>query len=169
VWGGRALHAGCGGHSLPSWLPGKWDEVKLDINPACNPDVVASITSLGDIGDYDLVYSSHCLEHLHPWEVDQALSEFRRVLKVGGSLLLILPDLEDVKPTREVLFTADCGPVTGLDMYFGHTESIKTNPFMQHKTGFLKHTLEESLTKAGFSTVVVNRIKDYNLMGGGIK
>lgn len=165
---GRALHVGCGGHALPSWL-GDWEEVKLDINSDVEPDIVASMTDLGEIGEFDLIYSSHCLEHLHPWEVEKALSEFLRVLSTGGKLLLVLPDLEDVRPTNEVLFVADCGPVTGLDMYFGHAESLKTNVYMQHKTGFVKETLIEALTKAGFTGVVVNRIKDYNLMGGGIK
>lgn len=166
---GRALHVGCGGHALPAWLPGEWEEVGLDINPACNPQIVASITDLGEIGTFDLVYSSHCLEHLFPWEVDMALRECYRVLNSKGALLLMVPDLEEVEPTNEVLFVADCGPVTGLDMFYGHAESIKTNPFMQHKTGFMKSTLEQAIAKAGFETVVVNRIKDYNLMGGGVR
>jgi ubiquinone/menaquinone biosynthesis C-methylase UbiE len=165
----RALHVGCGGHKLPEWLPGEWQEVSLDINENCNPDIVASITDMGQIGGYDLVYSSHCLEHLFPWEVDQALRECYRVLNPKGALLLLVPDLEGVAPTNEPLFTADCGPVTGRDMYYGHAESIKLNPFMQHKTGFVKATLEEALRAAGFETVVVNRIKDYNLMGGGVR
>lgn len=166
---GRALHVGCGGHALPNWLPNKYEEVGLDINPNCNPDIVASFTDLGEIGTFDLVYSSHCLEHLTPSEVDRALRECYRVLNPKGALLLIVPDLEDVKPTNEVLFEAACGPVTGLDMYYGHAESVKTNPYMQHKTGFVKETLEQALSKAGFQTVVVNRINDYNLMGGGVR
>jgi SAM-dependent methyltransferase len=166
---GRALHIGCGGHALPAWLPNKYEEVGLDINPNCNPDIVASITDIGEVGTFDLVYSSHCLEHLFPWEVEIALKECLRVLNPGGALLLIVPDLEGVPPTNQVMFEADCGPVTGLDMYFGHAASIKGNPFMQHKTGFVKETLEEALHKAGFAKVIVNRIKDYNLMGGGVR
>lgn len=166
---GRALHVGAGGHALPEWLPGKYEEIKLDINPDVKPDIVASMTDMGPISGFDLVYSSHCLEHLYPHEVGIALRECLRVLTEGGRLLLILPDLEDVALSDEVLFEADCGPVTGLDMYFGHRESMKTNPFMAHHTGFTKEILEKALVEAGFTGVVVNRIKDYNLMGGGIK
>jgi SAM-dependent methyltransferase len=165
----RALHVGCGGHKLPEWLPNRYEEVGLDIWPACNPDIVASITDMGEIGTFDLVYSSHCLEHLFPWEVEVALRECCRVLNPKGALLLLVPDLEDVLPTNDVLFEADCGPVTGLDMYYGHAKSIRSSPFMQHKTGFVKETLEDAIRKAGFQTVVVNRIKDYNLMGGGVR
>lgn len=49
-------------------------------------------TNLGDIKDqsYDFVLSSNCLEHIaNPLK---ALVEWKRVLKSGGSLILILPN-----------------------------------------------------------------------------
>ncbi len=125
------------------------------------------MTDMGEVGEYDLVYSSHCLEHLYPHEVEIALKECLRVLAPEGVLLLILPDLEGITPSEEVLFTADVGDVTGLDMYYGHRESVKTNPFMAHHTGFTKEILEKALIQAGFSNVIVNRIPKFNLMGGG--
>jgi hypothetical protein len=42
----------------------------------------------------ELVYSSHCLEHLDDATVDQALREARRVISRDGMLLLKLPDFE---------------------------------------------------------------------------
>jgi SAM-dependent methyltransferase len=80
------LHAGCGDTPRPAWAVG-FDEVRLDIDRRCNPDIVANITSLGDIGPFDALYSSHCLEHLYPHQVPVALAEFLRVLKPGGVLL----------------------------------------------------------------------------------
>lgn len=40
-------------------------------------------------GSLDYVFSSHCLEHLDSWK--EALSEWTRVLKKGGTLFLYLP------------------------------------------------------------------------------
>lgn len=49
----------------------------------------AALTGLAD-GAYDFVLSSHCLEHTaNPLA---ALREWRRVVRCGGHLLLILPD-----------------------------------------------------------------------------
>lgn len=44
-------------------------------------------------GSVDVVYSSHMLEHLGPDQADFLLSEVWRVLKAGGTLRLIVPDL----------------------------------------------------------------------------
>ena len=42
-----------------------------------------------------LVYSSHCLEHLDDATVEQALKEARRVLSADGRLVLKLPDFDE--------------------------------------------------------------------------
>jgi hypothetical protein len=42
----------------------------------------------------DIVYSSHCLEHLTQEIVDRLLSESYRVLKKGGHLVVILPNYD---------------------------------------------------------------------------
>ena len=49
----------------------------------------ATLDGIGD-GQYDVVLSSHCLEHIaNPLK---ALKNWKRVLKAGGFLLLVLPD-----------------------------------------------------------------------------
>src|SRR5262245_41816323 len=48
----------------------------------------------------DVVYSSHMLEHLDPREAECFLNEIRRVLKPGGIIRLVVPDLRDRKSTR---------------------------------------------------------------------
>lgn len=50
-------------------------------------------------GAAELVYSSHCLEHLDDATVDRVLSESVRALKNDGVLLLKLPDFETVLNT----------------------------------------------------------------------
>ena len=48
-------------------------------------------------GAYDFVFSSHLLEHFPKKEVPAILREWMRVVKVGGNLVLYLPD-EDQYP-----------------------------------------------------------------------
>jgi predicted SAM-dependent methyltransferase len=42
----------------------------------------------------DMIYSSHMLEHLRPDQAQFVLDECHRVLKPGGALRLVVPDLE---------------------------------------------------------------------------
>lgn len=158
----RLLHAGCGVEPLPPHFA-KCEEVRLDANPGVGADVVASITDIGDVGQFDCIYCSHVLEHLHAHEVPQALGEFRRVLKDGGVVVLFVPDLEDVEPTEEPLFDSPAGPITGRDMIYGHGEMIRDNPYMAHKTGFTRETLDKAFRAAGFGDVDVRRVT-FNLL-----
>jgi len=125
------------------------------------------MTSLGDIGTFVAVWCCHSLEHLHPHDGITALQEFHRVLKPDGAAIIIVPDLEDVKPTDEVVYTSSAGPITGHDMYYGWR--AHENEHMQHRTGFVKSTLEAALQKAGFARVDVKRGDGYQLVGTGWK
>lgn len=160
----RLLHVGCGGDAKPEWAT-EYIETRLDIDGSHNPHIVASMTDMGDIGEFDAIYCSHALEHLTPADGDKALSEFVRVLKLGGFAMMLVPDLEDVQATDEVILQAPCGPITGLDMIYG----LRDRPFMAHQTGFVKETLNKVLQKAGFSKWSTNRLSNYNLIGVGVK
>lgn len=164
---GTVLHVGCGGESITSGPLAAYAETRLDIDPNMRPDIVASMTDLGDIGPFDMIYSSHSLEHLTSADVDKALAEFLRVLKPGGGVLIFVPDVEGVEPTDDVLFEAPCGPITGRNLIFGL--DIPAQPYMRHLTGFVRDTLEEALTKAGFAEVYVKRIPSYNLIAAARK
>ena len=161
---GSLLHVGCGFDSMPEWAVGKFDEIRLDISPDVQPDIVASMTDLGDIGPFDAIHCSHALEHLLPHDVPVALAEFLRVLNEDGFVVLAVPDLEDVKATEEVLFEAPCGPITGLDLIYGHRKALPEWPHMAHRTGFTRNTLEQAFREAGFGQVVVQRMPAYNLL-----
>jgi len=162
------LHPGCGREPLPEWM-GEAAETRLDIDAHCEPDVVASITDMGDIGEFDYVYTSHTLEHLYQYDVDKALSEFKRVLKPGGSAIIFVPDVEGVTCNNETLYESPAGPICGLDLYYGLTRYVEMNEHYAHHTAFVRETLEAALERAGFDRVLVKRMPCHNLMGVGIK
>ena len=163
----RILHAGCGGEHLPDWLAG--EEVRLDIDPECGPDIVASLTDMGEIGSFDAIYCSHTLEHLYPHHVPLALDEFLRVLRHGGVAIVIVPDLEAVRPTEEVLYESRVGPIAGLDLFYGYRPWLQDNPYMAHHTGFVADTLWAALAAVGFQNIRTERMSGWNLMGVGLK
>lgn len=165
---GTVLYPGCGNEHVPDWME-QDRETRLDIDASCNPDIVASITSMGDIGTFDNVYTCHTLEHLFEFDVQKALVEFLRVLNPGGTVLIFVPDLEGVTCNEEVLYESPGGSICGRDLYYGLTKYVEMSPFYAHHTGFVKESLEKHMIDAGFKNVSVTRISPHNLMGVGKK
>jgi SAM-dependent methyltransferase len=165
------LHAGCGGENLPSWLATigiEGREIKLDIDAEFHPDHVASIDDLGDIGPFDAVFTCHCLEHLHWYRAMKALSEFYRVLKPGGVVIVEVPDLTNVKPDDTVIYTTPGGlQITGLDMHYGFRDYSYDNPYMMHGCGFMPSTMQKALEGAGFKAKALQCGCD--ILGIGVK
>lgn len=158
------LHVGCGGERLPQQYS-HCAETRLDIDPGCNPDVVADMAHLPDgLGPFDAIYSCHSLEHLYPHDVEACLAGFFRALTVGGVAIIQVPDLEGLSPTDEVLYEAPCGPVCAADLFYGYRPLLKAHPFMAHHTGFTQATLRAALERAGFVNVKVARLP--NAVGG---
>lgn len=162
------LHIGCGSDQLPTWL-GMFDETRLDINPANNPDIVRDMRDLTGLSGYDAIYCSHALEHLSPHEVVPALVGFHAALNPDGVAIVFVPDLEGVSATDEVLFVSPAGPICGLDLIYGYRPALAGNPYMAHKTGFTAETLDQAMIEAGFRKVKVDRLSDYAMMGAGVK
>jgi SAM-dependent methyltransferase len=167
----RVLNAGSGSYTArrlhPVFVRGIWKEIRVDIDPQSKPDVIASITDLETAfspKSFDAIWSSHTLEHLYTHEVPAALAEFRRVLKPNGFALITSPDLEAVVSLMldhgldDVAYTSPAGPITPLDMLFGHSASIALgHQYMAHKTGFTEKSLAQRLVDAGFPTVLIKR------------
>jgi len=165
------LNAGSGeGHpsDRPLFRNGGWEIVRLDIDPAVKPDILGSITDIERLcspGSFDAILCSHSIEHLYAHEVLPALKGFHRILKPGGFVLITCPDLETVAAQilkhglDAELYGSTAGPITGLDILFGHTPSIaRGDVHMTHKTGFTASRLGNVLFQAGFAKVIVNRI-----------
>jgi SAM-dependent methyltransferase len=169
----RVLNAGAGPRSQNSlhavFKSERWREVRLDVNPATAPDVVASIANMRSFfssASFDAVWSSHSLEHLHTHEVPSALAEVRHVLKPDGFALISCPDLEAVAAALidngpdHVAYVSAMGPITPLDMLFGHSASLAAgNRHMAHKTAFTAARLGRLLLDAGFVTVLTRTLR----------
>lgn len=75
---GKGIDIGCGGDPVPG--ADKWDWAEGDAQ---------YMTGVPD-DKYDWVFSAHCLEHIKDPHV--ALHNWWRILKVGGYLMVLVPD-----------------------------------------------------------------------------
>jgi SAM-dependent methyltransferase len=86
------LNLGCGDRSHAGW-------VNVDLRPVRHGTVRHDVAA-GKLpyagGSFAVVYHSHLLEHVPPARLDFFLGECRRVLKPGGILRVVVPDLEQI-------------------------------------------------------------------------
>lgn len=162
---GIFLHVGSGFKRLDHtpFAGRPWQEIRLDIDPEVQPDLVGSLTDLSAVtsGSMDAIYSSHNLEHLLPHEVPTALAEFRRVLRPGGLALITCPDLQAVAALvaedrlTEPAYVSPAGPIAPIDMIYGHRRAMAAgNLYMAHRCGFTEKVLKATVGNAGFAQAV---------------
>lgn len=94
---GDGLDIGCGGRSINKEID------RLDIDPKKEPDILCSMDKIPVADElYDFVVAQHALEHIENQE--KAIKEWLRIIKKGGFILIIHPDLQHTgkqKPLAE--------------------------------------------------------------------
>jgi SAM-dependent methyltransferase len=96
----QLLNVGCGRHFHSAWR-------NIDV-VSCAPAVEAHDLRRGlpaQANCYDMVYHSHVLEHLTHEDGQRLIEDCHRVLKPGGVLRIVVPDLEQI--TRGYLVTLE--------------------------------------------------------------
>jgi ubiquinone/menaquinone biosynthesis C-methylase UbiE len=166
----KFLHVGCGParkeHATAGFNTPDWDEIRFDIDPGANPDIIGTMTDMQAVESesVDAIFSSHNIEHLFFHEVPIALNEFSRVLKSDGFIVIGCPDLQSVceavaaDKLNDKLYESGVGPITPLDVLYGHQSAIeKGKIYMAHKCGFTYSTLSARILEAGFICIVGGR------------
>lgn len=167
---GRFLHVGCGVSRKTETTAGfnqpHWQEFRLDLNPAVQPDFLGSMLDMSSVPDasMDAIFSSHSLEHVYLHQVPLALKEFLRVLKPEGFAVIYCPDLQSVcelvaqDALLQPAYTSPAGPITPLDILYGYQRAVAEGiPFMEHKCGFTRSTLTRILLESGFAQVAIKQ------------
>ncbi|WP_084690985.1 class I SAM-dependent methyltransferase [Sphingomonas sp. SRS2] len=165
----EVLHVGCGKATIKKMTAGfqqGWREVRFDINPNVNPDIVGTTVDMTGVASesVDAVYSSHNIEHVYAHQIGKVLSEFWRVLKSDGFLVVTCPNIQYVAEfiakgqLDEPLYTSSAGPISALDILYGHGKAIENGEeYMAHRTAFTDSTLKKGLNAARFATIGVRK------------
>jgi predicted SAM-dependent methyltransferase len=109
----RMLNLGCGERYHPDWI-------NVDM-AAAGPGVIVANLRRGipfPDGDFGVVYHSHLLEHLQRRDAEQLIAECFRVLRPGGVVRIVVPDLEaTVREYLRVLELLDAGDERACERY----------------------------------------------------
>lgn len=163
----KLLHVGCGRNTItstgPGFQSGGWREIRLDIDPDGQPDILGTLLDMSEVPDasIDAVFTSHTLEHLYAHEIPLALAEMRRVLRKDGMVLSTVPDLQAaakmIADDRlfETAYESPVGPITPFDIVYSYRGFVgRDRPYMAHHSGFTLTTLMQAFKDAGFSGVI---------------
>ena len=130
----RYLHIGCGSNILPSPFE------NLDTRKLEGVDHESEAFPLPfDDGTFDLVYSSHVLEHFKRNKTQEVINEWVRVLKPGGTIRLSVPSIESLIKIYEKSGDLDyiIGPLMGGQTY---EQNFHYNMFDKNSlTAYLKN------------------------------
>lgn len=168
----RWLNVGSGrrgsGLRPPGFDPAEWLEVCVDADPRCDPDILAPAHELAVVesASMDAVFSSHCIEHLYLDQAVPALSEWCRVLKPEGFLLLVCPDIQAAAEmiAQDRMFDVAYAGIRPYDMVFSHQGLVaqgraEGHTFMEHKSGYTLSLLQSLINEAGFAVHAGMRLR----------
>lgn len=103
---GKILDVGFGGRPITN------DAITLDNNPEVGPEILSEMEDMPVMNEvFDSISACHILEHTD--KVIEVLKEFKRVLKKGGTLCIMVPhgeyvdsvDLGDTELKHKSLFS----------------------------------------------------------------
>ena len=142
------LHLGCGTKKLDGWI-------NIDSVAACGPDLVHDISQPLPYADLavDEILAEDLLEHFDKYLRFVVFYEWARVLKVGGTITLQVPDFKKIL-RKYFKFGYD----NFVDFIFGENmweSRIYIGHFGNHKWGYSKQTLQGFVQLFGIEPVSV--------------
>lgn len=141
---GIKLNIGCGGRRLHGY-------VGIDAVERSAADIVATADKipLPDACANEII-ALHLFEHFYRWQCDEVITEWKRLLRPGGVLVLELPNL--IKCCQNILdgrMRAGKHPEQ-LGMWGAYGDPREGDAFMAHRWGWSPQTITAFLTANGF-------------------
>lgn len=135
----RKLHLGCGKAYLPGFL-------NVDLFSNIKADAYHDVTNLPyEKASFDEIYCCHLLEHVHRHAVLATLSQWKSLLRPGGTLRLAVPNFEAV--------CEHYSEFKNLDLLIGLLYGGQDNYLNRHTVTFDRKTLTRAMEQAGFTDI----------------
>ena len=149
----KRLHLGCGSKYLKGFT-------HIDLSDYDHVDYKHPINLLPMISDntIELIYCSNAFEYFDRENAVRVLKEWRRVLKVGGTLRLSVPNFESICQAYMEHRDADKRGVLGP--LFGRWDTGGNN-IIYHKTVYDETSMRRLLNECDFNSIELYDWKDF--------
>ena len=136
------LHLGCSNRFISGFT-------HIDLSDAAHIDYVQDVSDLSCFEDNtaSLIYASHVLEYFDELQVIDVLREWHRVLQVGGTLRLAVPDLDALIQ----VYKESGSPASILGPLYGRMDVGGTTAY--HKTIYTYNSLSVLLRATGYKAI----------------
>jgi ubiquinone/menaquinone biosynthesis C-methylase UbiE len=141
-----AYNLGCGSKKWDGWI-------NVDLHSDIS-DIKCDLRKLEIASDSaDAVAAIHVLEHFYEWEVADLLTEWKRVLKPGGKMILELPCMDKVFAyvTNCVINKEPLQPFMTMWALYGDPKH--KSEAMCHKWGWFQTPLRNMLESVGMTEI----------------
>lgn len=154
------LNVGCGNRRLAGYTG-------IDAVQRPGADIVAPAHAIPlPDGCANEILGVHIWEHFLLWECDGVLAEWRRLLRLGGLLVLEMPDL--IKCCRNILEGREGKKPGQLGMWGLFGDASLEDVHMLHRWGWTFETLRPFLAARGFVDIV-ERETQFHPAGRGVR
>lgn len=148
-------HLGCGSQYLKGYTNVDFPPENHNVNHDIVADIYINILTMRYENDCDEIRSHHFFEHFNYFDTFVLLFNWTRDLKLGGKLVIDLPDLEEL---CKAYLSADVKTKFIITRYmFGSHEA----DWAYHINGWSKDTLEFVLKELGYKIQSVNKYGDF--------
>lgn len=166
------LHLGCGGDNFPGWI--NIDNYEYDdkdtSRSGANYDVKMDIRKLDVLdGSVDSILLVHVVEHFVRWEMVGMLQQFCLKLKVGGSLVIETPDLDQciqwyLNGKNSPHIKTPLGNLNmGFTQFYGNQWS--EIDFETHRYVWTQQEMKSTLMDCGFSKITMSNDAKFHQKG----
>ena len=147
------LNLGCGDKLLPGYVNVDIAESRRGVRP----DVLCDLRRLSafESDSADEILSVHVVEHFWRWEIADILSEWCRVLKPGGAMIVECPNLATAceELLKDPAGRSGPGPEGQRTMWVLYGDPSWKDELMCHRWGYTPESLSQVMQDAGLVDV----------------